>query len=415
MTSTALPPDTEPLYEAPAPGRLMRLMWKAAGADATLLRQCTYGEQVKFFCLGGIVFATGLMAGIAGSYAIYTIFGPKGEHPGMAAEMGARLVAIVAGVIWGTIIFNLDRYIVASTGKGDGTDAITKQEALNALPRVILGVIIGLTISAPLEIRMFKPEIDVRLAEVQKAEVARLRAVIEANYRPDIKALEDADAKLRAEIAAKQVRADERQRDATSEMDGTGGSKHRSQGPIYQAKQRLADDERAQLAELKEVDGRKLREAEQQLAARRQAMDGELAQAAQAAQGLDGLSLRLLLAHEVAGPWVTWFIRLLFLAIELTPIAFKLMIIKGPYDYLEENVKEYVKARQGIELSHEYLGAGGDYDLERVTFHLPQQLLQRHKRLIEAQDALHAKLADAWRREHEARIDQDPGKYMDTP
>ena len=35
------------------------------------------------------------------------------------------VLSILFGIIWGLIIFNIDRFIVASTGKGDGTDAIT--------------------------------------------------------------------------------------------------------------------------------------------------------------------------------------------------------------------------------------------------------------------------------------------------
>ena len=37
----------------------------------------------------------------------------------------AAILAICFGIIWGLIIFNIDRFIVASTGKGDGTEAIT--------------------------------------------------------------------------------------------------------------------------------------------------------------------------------------------------------------------------------------------------------------------------------------------------
>ena len=35
---------------------------------------------------------------------------------------------MIFGCIWGLIIFNIDRFIVASTGKGDGTEAITSGE-----------------------------------------------------------------------------------------------------------------------------------------------------------------------------------------------------------------------------------------------------------------------------------------------
>lgn len=66
-----------PYYQSPKPGIIMRLLWKAAGADAYLLSRATYSDQVKYACLGGIVVATGFMAALAGGYAFYTIFEPK--------------------------------------------------------------------------------------------------------------------------------------------------------------------------------------------------------------------------------------------------------------------------------------------------------------------------------------------------
>ena len=45
--------------------------------------------------------------------------------------------------------------------------------------------------------------------------------------------------------------------------------------------------------------------------------------------------------NEDATPWIIIFITLLFMAIELTPIFFKMMLIKSPYDYLEDNIKAF--------------------------------------------------------------------------
>jgi hypothetical protein len=58
----------------------MRFLWKCAGGDRYLLERATYSDQIKYMCLGGIVFATGAMAGLAGGYAFYTIFAPKANN-----------------------------------------------------------------------------------------------------------------------------------------------------------------------------------------------------------------------------------------------------------------------------------------------------------------------------------------------
>ncbi|MBK7666683.1 MAG: DUF4407 domain-containing protein [Sphingobacteriaceae bacterium] len=57
----------------------MRLFWKASGADQYILERSTYSDQIKYVCMGGIVIATGAMAALAGGYAFYTIFEPKGS------------------------------------------------------------------------------------------------------------------------------------------------------------------------------------------------------------------------------------------------------------------------------------------------------------------------------------------------
>ena len=65
------------IYVTPKASTVMRFFWKAAGGDKFLLQKATYSDQVKYMCLGGLVVATGAMAGIAGGYAFYTIFSPK--------------------------------------------------------------------------------------------------------------------------------------------------------------------------------------------------------------------------------------------------------------------------------------------------------------------------------------------------
>src|SRR3954466_15957584 len=66
-------------YQLPRSSKFMRMFWKAAGADRYILERSTYGDQMKYLCLGGIIIATGLMAGLAGGYAFYTIFEPRGD------------------------------------------------------------------------------------------------------------------------------------------------------------------------------------------------------------------------------------------------------------------------------------------------------------------------------------------------
>ena len=174
-------------YKSPKASKLKLFFWKAAGGDRELLERSTYSDQIKYMCLGGIIVATGVMAGIAGGYAFYTIFQQRGPATdGILSndiqQWDVIIQSIVFGCLWGLMIFNLDRFIVSSTGVGDGTEAITWSELKGAIPRLILGAIIAITISKPVEIRMFKSEIDVELRNAQKEKQIEFKKQVEKQY-----------------------------------------------------------------------------------------------------------------------------------------------------------------------------------------------------------------------------------------
>ena len=60
------------------------------------------------------------------------------------------------GLIWGLLIFNLDRFIVSTIKKNDSK----WKEFLQAFPRLILAMIIAIVISKPLELKIFEKEIN---------------------------------------------------------------------------------------------------------------------------------------------------------------------------------------------------------------------------------------------------------------
>ena len=94
-----------------------------SGADRKLLDSCSGGEQTKFAGIGATVFFTAVMAFIAAAYALYTVF--DSAYP-----------AIGFGLVWGLLIFNLDRFIVSTIRKRDSF----YKELLQASPRIALAV-----------------------------------------------------------------------------------------------------------------------------------------------------------------------------------------------------------------------------------------------------------------------------------
>ena len=74
------------------------------------------------------------------------------------------------------------------------------------------------------------------------------------------------------------------------------------------------------------------------------------------------------------------FITLLFMAIELTPIFFKLMLIKSPYDFMEDNVKELIKAENGIQVQYNYYEDKNGLERHLVTYHNAKRVIDENSR-----------------------------------
>lgn len=403
-------------YQSPRPSAIMRLFWKAAGADRYILERSTYGDQVKYLCLGGIIVATGLMAGLAGGYAFYTIFEPRGnaiDSFKTAADIGGNYDAIdpatmiksvVFGIIWGLIIFNIDRFIISSTGKGDGTEEITWKEFKGALPRLFMGAIIALTISKPVEIRMFKTEIDIKLHEKQIEQQQAYKAKTDSIFNSELAKKDGEIAKTEAELASKRQRYKEIEAQYIEEV------RNIRPGPRAAAIKEQMD---ALAQEVKALEQNpeylRVKQEKEEIEKRREMA---LTQSQKYAAGLDGLLERIKISHEISGILISLFITLLFMAIELTPIFFKLMLIKSPYDYMEENVKELIKAENGIEIQYNYYQDKEGHERDKIVHHQVIQLLKEKIALLEVQSQLSETALGHWKEKKKETIRQNPDQYV---
>lgn len=403
-------------YQSPKPSATMRLFWKAAGADRYILERSTYGDQVKYLCLGGIIVATGLMAGLAGGYAFYTIFEPRGNAINSfktAADIGGvydaidiptMIKAIIFGIAWGMMIFNLDRFIISSTGKGDGTEDITAKELKGALPRLFMGAIIAMTISKPVEIRMFKTEIDIKLHEKQIEQQQAYKAKTDSVFNSELAKKDKEIEKVETELAEKRSRYKEIEIQYVEEVRNV------RPGPRAAALKAQMDAVDADIKKLEQnPDYLRVKKEKEGIDERRtQALN----QSEKYAAGLDGLLERIKISHEISGPVISWFITLLFMAIELTPIFFKLMLIKSPYDYMEENIKELIKAENGIEIQYNYYQDKQGHERDKIVHHQVIRLLKEKVALLETQSRLSEAALDKWTEQKKASIEQDPSQFV---
>ncbi len=422
--------DDELLNElAPQPyavGRATRFFWYCAGADARLLARCPYSDRVKFEGVGGIVLATAALASLSGGYAFYTVFSPKDATAlSQTLDPLTLALALVMGAAWGLVVFNLDRFIVSSTGKGDGTDDVTGKEFVHALPRLMMALVIGICISSPLEIRILKPEIDAQL----ELEQNDYRASLDAQSR------ESADARkteLRGKIEAQQGKRDDRtayfekrrleindqRRLLELEAEGLTGSGSPGRGPAWQDKKETLDKLEAELTRDRDADATVAGAAGSELTSWKTELDQIDAKYAEEqeshlkqARHLDGLLKRILISHEIGGA-VPWMIMALLICVETCPILFKMMLIKGVYDYADENAKRLILARVGIEPGATEFLDGGKREVRADLFHRPAATLEEEKRRLRTEARLSKKAHERFEEETDAKIQADVGAFL---
>lgn len=398
-------------YTTPKSGRLMRLFWSASGGDRFILERSTYSDQIKYMCLGGIIVATGLMAALAGGYAFYTIFDVRGSAIESGYNPLTLSISIVFGCLWGLMIFNLDRFIVSSTGKGDGTEAITWEEIKGAIPRILMGAIIALTISKPIEIRMFKTEIDAKLHEEQLMLRKDYEGRTRANYDDRLKLVDGELNKFEVQRDALKSRIVKSEQELTDQLQGRSGAAA-GDGKLSQALRSVKDNLENEMLNLDEknkprVDA--LMASKDKLLLE---MDNELGKNEIVANGLDGLLERIKLSHEIAGLWISLFITLLFMSIELTPIFFKLMLTKSPYDFLKDNIEELMKAEQGIHVESNYYKDKKGQARDLITYLSKEKAILEKKELHEAQKRLTKYAVSKYEEDMMRKIDADPENFI---
>jgi hypothetical protein len=398
-------------YKTPKSKPVMRFLWKAAGGDRYLLERATYSDQVKYMCLGGIVFATGAMAGLAGGYAFYTIFEPRGSAIEYSTNWSTVLLSIGFGLVWGLMIFNIDRFIVTSTGKGDGTEAITWDELKGAIPRILMGAIIALTISKPVEIRMFKTEIDIKLREKQLEQQSEYQSKVDKTYEQretlfntELLKLEEERKDLisRIKIAENEMTAQLQGRAGAPAGDGKLAGALRNQRDLLLGQlERFDQDNKKHLDELR-LNQEKLRAEKEK----------ERNNNEKIANGLDGLLERIKLTHEIAGFWISLFITLLFMSIELTPVFFKLMLIKTPYDYLAENRDELIKAESGIEVRYDYYKDKEGQERHLIINHEADRMIYEKIKVTDIQKELTDYAIEQYKLREKKKIDENLDDYI---
>lgn len=312
--------------------KVERFFCYCAGASQSILNRCPT-ETSKFVGIGATVFFTGLLAAISSAYALYFVF----DH---------ILLPIVFGLIWGLLIFNLDRFIVLSMRKSTG------RAYLQAIPRLLLATLIALVISKPLELKIFEKEISTELTLIKQELIAEHEQAIYVRFSSSLDSLNQALQALDLAIDAKTTERNQLLDLARQEADGTGGSGKVNPGPIYQIKKANANLVQKELDELKtssKVTRGNILSQIHTLEKNRQNALHQLE-----VGDINGISFQLTALNRLGNKYETIysaniFIILLFIMLETAPILAKLLSPRGPYDDLltvhEKHFENYRKEK----------------------------------------------------------------------
>jgi len=317
-------------------GGLTSFFHFCAGANESILKRAPT-DSSKYAGIGATIFFTGVFAAIAGGFALHTVF-------------KSVLVAVPFGILWGLMIFNLDRYIVMSIKK---TGHIWREIGM-ATPRILLAVLIAFVIAKPLELKLFESEIKAELVLMEQSKIKQQEDMLKLRYENDINTIKEDIAQLNREVEAKRNVRDELSLAAIQEADGTGGSGKRNLGPIYKAKKAEADQAQAELQSAMLSIAPLLENKQSELTAMTELRASDLL--AMEATRLDGFAARLdalgrLGEKSTTILWASIFITLLFMAIETAPLFVKLISSRSPYDYRLEKHESEVAL-----MHHNYVG-----------------------------------------------------------
>ncbi|MXV14203.1 DUF4407 domain-containing protein [Hufsiella ginkgonis] len=322
--------------------KITQFFWFCSGAHTGTLKRFPT-EQNKYVGIGATIFFTALFASLSGGYAMYFVF---------SGSPFAVVFAILFGILWGLAIFNMDRYIVSSINKSGSTN----RQVLQATPRIILAIMIGVVISRPLELKLFDKEIRQKLKSSylnsQRSKIDTLNKTFARKYTLElekiaglkaeqdslIKEIKDSRFVLNQEIFGDKT-------NQTSGQTGFGTYAKQKESVLKQKEERLAFVR----AELQKMDD---------FINNRKDFDGLSSQRMFSGKQLDSLSNvagfadrnwalgQLSFKEDGTRDLDTYlaisFIGFLFILFECLPVFVKLMSNRGPYDIALQNVEDSV-------------------------------------------------------------------------
>jgi hypothetical protein len=332
-----------------------------SGGNIHILRK-TPSEWNKFAGIGGIILFTAVFATLSAGYAMFTVFDDI-------------WISVGFSILWGLMIFNLDRYIVSSIKK-TGT---WWNQVLMALPRLILAAFLGIIISKPLELKIFEKEVNKQLNTIIQRNKTQLQAEMNGRILQQSGPFETEKKQIQAKVAEYQKAYDSASVELEKEILG-------KQSGLTSGKVGFGSNAKRK-SELKEQRRQDLENYQKQIAPRLEYLDKEISKVYTNIETernktetfedkFNGFAARLQALDEleknsaIIGIAAT-FIMGLFICLEISPVLVKLISSVGPYDYLLDKTENDFRlyAKEKIEKGN----VGTDWRIEHFKENLKKE------------------------------------------
>ena len=300
-----------------------------SGSNIHILKK-TPSEWNKFAGIGGIILFTAVFATISAGYAMYTIF-------------DNIWVSSAFAVLWGLMIFNLDRYIVSSIKK-TGTWG---SQLLMSIPRLILAGFLGIIISKPLELKIFEKEVNKQLNTIIQRNKTQLQAEMNGRILQQSGPFETEKKQINDKILTYQAAYDsasvELEKEILGKQSGLTSGKV-GFGSNAKRKQELKEQRRLDLENYRKEIQPRLDYLDKEISKVYTNIESERNKTETFEDKFNGFAARLQALDELGKnspimATAALFIMGLFIALEISPVLVKLISAVGPYDYLLEKTE----------------------------------------------------------------------------
>lgn len=199
------------------PDGMTRFLWWLAAADADVLQECKT-EKERYRIIGVSVLVTWMFATLSWGYFFSTIVNDD---------------MIVAGLalFFGFAILSVDRTLIAAMSRTNGGIKV-----MPVIFRLVLAVTIGLFISQPVVLMLFKKDIDTQLELGKQAKLDAYRAQLVKLNAGHMSALQQSLDQGKQQLAQKTAEMKVYKDGYIKETDGTGGSGRIGESDIARVK-----------------------------------------------------------------------------------------------------------------------------------------------------------------------------------